>query len=1574
MPIVFGGDAGVKETALESVWNKMKSDVTSLAQGFANAFTSPFAPPPPPPKENVHVDSGFQNVPGTAFTGSSIDSVDDIQQRNIITQEPILTVYVKKRAFWALRNENQTKMLDAGEKLFLRATKLLFEKKCSQIASYEALTKLQSIEAENIQYDHTLVEKVIDYLQTATDGIITNAAEDINTDIQTAVSGEFLNTDFITEASRQLDLLKEDAEAVRATIDGLREYQTMIDKMRHETQTTWVIDPDDTDMHNVGRGSGVIELTLIGDLNTSLSIEGSRGSFDFTMQDPYNLTKITNEDIESALSAAADEIRFIEAQAELGIDPTESLRGPKYYLDSARRKEEELSTLRRNRLVGFLGPGVSSSTDRLDITFEIHPTSSAPDKVVGTIPTSPHPFRSYDFAAALLRLPLEEQFDSTELQLVSEIFDDLNQYVTEITRINSRYREANTDPDIMHTRKNLRIHYLGKDLVQPMDSVHIYIRGNTLTDQELVGPLAALLNNTQFVKSFVEDTDVSEQMLLEEMRQFGISDIGIPVNIYRAVRTSGALRNGGTHIFGGLVKQVSENYNASNGIYTTRVSGESNLRWLDLSRVNVSPSLDQTQGLLEDPLTPYDIDIDPATHLPRQGNQPLNRTNETRRANGELIMRVNSLYYGEKLDHDTIKHDHMDTGTGGSVLQLRHAPGVVYKWKNGIITATRNVNLQTALQGSENQHDKLKREMGQTVVPEPFAGQDAADIVSLLVTGFPHNYESFYSNATSVGTFTPNVSGNSPQSYFHSFFNILGSQNRAQGNFQPAKIVNSTPEMLQARIKLQTGLKGESKEINNLRSDLARFKDQRNSILATLYEGESPDADPETGRVVQSLDVLIRELTTKIDTKVAEFQRQLGQGKEKLGLRLYGNDLAFEAASGGTAESDNEATKEDAVKLRLRNTLMQMRTQYNCKFNKDINLFVIGDEYDKDLDIQAFALSALGSNSVKLWDSTYSSPFEICDKVKKIIDFEFFCDTQGNIQFRPPRYNKIPLSLMLKMFILDKREDKKLYPEFLQALFSAKKAGIDGDLKVIDLTIKVELLLLGEEVASTAKIEELAGLVIGNEVANQQITIDSFDVRTTAGSTATIIEAKNLLYSETGKGKLYNISAAADREAISEEFLSLNDPTRPHMFANRLARKKKLVQLASRRQRLAEQKEKLAKFGNKYEGDTGGLGPSSDKMAILGPFEDLIEDDFNDFLGPGSSKRYIIYDHQLLSYNFTESDAEALCRVDVHGQEDFIGDRRGNIGNVPVLWAGGTDFDIWRQYGYRPGPQITRPFLKDAESQLAPYAAMLLSRARKNLVTGTITVYGNEYYQLGDVVYLNSRDTLYYVHSVRHQFSHTGTFTTTLELKYGHPLGEYIPTPLDVIGKGLIKFGNKVNTVTTSKELDSKPAGVHLCAVKFLPKAMDDEYKAMLTGPFAVANVDSLKNGLVTAYPYIGEPTKPSYPKIEVRGFYTDNSPITIDKVTKRMEAVRSWFLKVTGRYIASEERYIWLDPDRYVAKAFSPNQISDNSTPIQTNKDELTPQEIARLPKQEVFDLADIDGGQVENVIEVVLIFQEIK
>src|SRR5574337_551859 len=618
MAIIFGGDAGIRQDTFGSFVDKISTEFQRVKSGLEASFNGETAGAPPiSQKEKVFVDDGFTNVPGTSFVGSQVEGIDDIKTRRITTQEPQLTVYIKKRAFWSLRNENDTRFMDPGEKLFLRASKILFENKCSQISAYEGLTKLSRLISEDADLDAERISLIVDALEELNDSL----EQDALSSIQENPNDITFNNDVI----KAVQDLKAESKAL---IEGLKKLSRDQNKLKQSTGTTWVVDPDNaSDVINIGRGSGVIELTLITNLNTELSLEtGNTDSVQFSIEDPYNLTKITSDNIEIALGAAFQESQDISIASENGVSNSDIIAlsgfniGPQQLLETAKEKDAILNRIRRNRINNVFGLGgtgtILSSSDAVELVFEINASSFAKNKVIGSVATISEPFSKDNFRIVLLQLPIEYQLTLEEDQLVTEIFDLLDKYVVEIERLNTSNLERNDRSDVKHARRQLRSHYLGKSIIQPMDGVHVFMRSNTFKDGELTGPLGTLLNNTGFVKSFSEDNDISDIMLEEEMKQFGLDDLNIPVSLYRLMRTGSFMRNAGTHVFGGLISTVTESYQADRG-YVLNVSGNSSLKWLNMSRVNKAPALDFANGVLEDPLTAHDFNsvIDPGTGL-----------------------------------------------------------------------------------------------------------------------------------------------------------------------------------------------------------------------------------------------------------------------------------------------------------------------------------------------------------------------------------------------------------------------------------------------------------------------------------------------------------------------------------------------------------------------------------------------------------------------------------------------------------------------------------------------------------------------------------------------------------------------------------------------------------------------------------------------------------------------------------------------------------------------------------------------------------------------------------------------
>lgn len=228
--------------------------------------------------------------------------------------------------------------------------------------------------------------------------------------------------------------------------------------------------------------------------------------------------------------------------------------------------------------------------------------------------------------------------------------------------------------------------------------------------------------------------------------------------------------------------------------------------------------------------------------------------------------------------------------------------------------------------------------------------------------------------------------------------------------------------------------------------------------------------------------------------------------------------------------------------------------------------------------------------------------------------------------------------------------------------------------------------------------------------------------------------------------------------------------------------------------------------------------PSLNSESVIPPvIEHMMELENNDELGPRSGQRYVIRDVDIISWDFSEN-APDYNTVLVSGNVDTLGNRiGGQVEPHPglafkTLGGGGNlmttamavDYDMWRMYGLKTSQAIPAPFFVDAEAQCLPYAVFLLNLQRKKIFKGSISVRGNEYYQPGDVVYVESRGMLFYVNSVNHQLGFNRSFTTTLTLEYGRKPGEFIPTMLDMIGQ-LVYAPTKLGQVKRNSR-DARPS------------------------------------------------------------------------------------------------------------------------------------------------------------------------
>ena len=288
-------------------------------------------------------------------------------------------------------------------------------------------------------------------------------------------------------------------------------------------------------------------------------------------------------------------------------------------------------------------------------------------------------------------------------------------------------------------------------------------------------------------------------------------------------------------------------------------------------------------------------------------------------------------------------------------------------------------------------------------------------------------------------------------------------------------------------------------------------------------------------------------------------------------------------------------------------------------------------------------------------------------------------------------------------------------------------------------------------------------------------------------------------------------------------------------------------------------------------------------------FDHLIDDDTRNLLGPGSGRRFIIYDEQIKSYEVRERDPE-VTRIDVFGTTPLIADKMRSVtgGENLIQWAGAVDYDLWRQYGYKSKPINDAPFISDAETQAKPLALQHLAMQRAAIFSGSVQLAGNEYYQPGDTVYIPSKGLLFYVNSVSHSFSYGSSFDTSLDLVNGHAPGIYLPTPVDIIGqsysKDMLKHGSYFVKRTDYGDNNYKPL-MPDCNLRF-PKSPE----------ITSSNIEYLlshKNNMVKFYNMVTDISNGILTPnrvLLIRGFVRNNSDPEIDDIKKKMMIVSDLF------------------------------------------------------------------------------------
>lgn len=1410
-------------------------------QAIAFGALGEYAAKVDPTAQRSYVESGY---------------ISNVRPRFLETlmQEPDISIVIKKRMFSSLTENYRIDLMDSADRGYLKASKRLLQNKCQVISTYERLTKLERVIESKGVLDDFLTPMLLSGIE---------ALESVGINIV--------------------------SPKAKSVLDRIRKMQAFSEP---ELFTTWFVDPDAP--FDMGEGIGTFTLTTVASVNTTVSTKLGGGSCTLNIEDPYHLMNITDLDIDRAI---ADIFNHRQSTALFQFSEQEL----------AKQNNNLKIKLSTERALRGASPIIWKVNDNSVLNKRVRAYIDGEGREI--IFTFDPGFGGINSSIEVDPAAMEGKNGLTEGEIKQ--FEKITKNIYLILNLR-RQKEAelsdvlssDNQKDVDYIRSKMRLQFANKNIIQVMDTVHIFMSSKTMVDNKAIGVnvntnygpgnnLLSMLNSTtnKLEQSFNNLTGFfgGAGDTFVEIEKNAIVGPDFPLWLWTAMRNSFTRQAAGVHVFAGIVNKVSSEF--SGGKYKLNVNCSDHSEYFKKGKINKKPGPDVPERSIYDPLTPFDLEFDGATGVLVDDHPKLLPENESLLYSGIVKFKNGSKFLGSPMTQFLYligSNDNTSSPGFDTMQRVFFDPdGFVYRWKSGIGTFTYT--------GSRHPKNKYRENVSPSMTSDPWAGQDVMNVLSLLICGKPHNYNTFITSAISTGNFSLNNDAhvnNSEiaRSFYRSLISDINIENLTWGNFIPFKKIIMNNNALKFMIQGQFSVQRANAELGRLLAERARIFDALAAVGAefadnpNIYEldvnGNLGNGNiiinrnniPSHSVNIAEGDIALNQLLD-LDKQIASQQNQLlqalGTANTNDGsFQIFGDDISYspdyEGVGDQVGEEDREQSRQD---LRRKMKYLTQRRLWKVKENSDQNLFIVDDQYDKDYDIQAFERAL--ADKLPFLKSTYASIFEQIQAVAQILNLEVFANTQGHIEVRPPCYNRMPSSVFYRM-VSDRR---RLFPKTLETLFINQAEGLTDRLKVVEDKMRLRTLALGLGNDSSAQ------KFLSSSMNNTKIIFSSFSfvfitgeengefekpftfralvrqdspdalesqeykalksleqkiagqTRLTAlfdkGTQLKAVYNKDLLKMPVGDspielsyGKVKNRIEMATGEKV-QSIWEMQGRTAD--IRQRIRTQTSTMKLVGELSSLVSERQNIIKLlRNALKNIDQGIlinGDPNERRTTLFPnlqrnksipsvIQHMIEDEEEDDLGPGSGGRYVIKDNQIISLRIVESEPE-FTAIEAIGSVDGGGEGSGLVTSVHQGGIGedgnmqtsaiAVDYDLWRMYGFKVGSSIKAPYISSAEAQAAPLAVWALTEQRRKLISGDVSIVGNEYMQPGEVVYIEDRDLLFYIETVSHSFTYASGFTTNLTLTFGHNPGEYFPTMLDIVGKGLYSKRNQENKIRNAR-------------------------------------------------------------------------------------------------------------------------------------------------------------------------------
>jgi len=1491
----------------------------------------------------------------------------------VLLQQPTSTILLKKSMFTSVNENYRPDFMDADEKLYFKAMKVLFQNKCRQIATLEKLSKIQQVTAAVGDVSSQLMPIIISLTDDASSGFSTGGP---------GLLGGLNSNGDVSNFTQVIERIRR-----------VYAFNTSTD------YTNWITDPTNLFQSQFGQGTGVIEITNFTSLNTSVTNDiKSPGNFGFGLVDPYGAMFISEWDIEKAISDAtnsyynhkifqfgqqsADQVvnnfqtRMSQLRAGRGASPINFIMQPNTLVN------QPLVVIIQSS--GVQIPFTYASNLGLGGTVTVAPEYLQGGAVAGADGLATDTNNLAGIGPDSNIVPLTPQSELAIFQqLVTAIFHQQE------LQANSQNAFQTTNQKTNYARQKLRFQFSGRLVIQPMDVVHIYINSRSRFDNRLLDGMQNMftgagilqnLNNTitdlANATSTLFNPSSNIQMQAEKAAFVGPS---FPNFLWALLRNQFVVEKEGTHVCAGVVESAPENW--ANGKYTIDVRGRDNTYYFELGKVNWKPGVDVFNGPLFDPLTPFKTTVDTISSAAKtQTPELLDENKYLLGTTGDATQPLAKFKLGPNAGQaayadNLFQSSNIDQVTGSPGKAFYAPDGLVYKWKQGIGILTQY--------GSSIDINEPSKAGNPAITKEPFAGQDVMNVLSLLITGQPYNFANYWRAVSNFDGFNrdPQSQQDAAYSYYSSLRTDLTRNNITWGNFIPFKNLNMDDQTYGKLMQKQISATQSNQQLSQILQQLAQAQNAV-SILGQNAPLNVPPSQAQQYSVdAANAGAQVTALTTQANALIAQIQSQDQSLSNSLGPT---GDASFDPGTFGSGSSPSQTISDGNQRRALRRQVnyLTRRMSYNVRGNEDKNLFIVDDNYDKDYDIIAYEESL--ANGIPLFNNEFGCVKDKIVPTADLLNLEVFADTQGHIRVRSPQYNRMPSSVFYRMMYLKQSLGIQIFPQFLNDIFQSQIATLTQRLEVLENQIRLDCAVLGfnTDAACTSFIlngasnntSPTAGNAENFTFISDEGTAPNYSFRITntssllaaANPTPSNFAAANLAsQAQSNKQTFSNteryqiVIQSLKNKQISQSGISIFNTTsiatNPRINSliqiirtdtgQQIPKDNFLISNSVMDNNVAipagqsidvfkvtlelsgyiKERQKVLKLlfsaiKNSTEAKSLDTNTNNTANNLLTPgiygnqntpeiFEHMIEDESYDDYGPGSGSRYIIKNAQVKSLSLVET-APDFTYVEVSGQLDpFLPSTvlPGELNSFPLggnglVTAAAIDYDLWRKYGMRGQSKINVPFLRDPNTQCGPYASMILSRARKNILKGTVTIAGNEFMQPGEVIFLEDRQLLFYVTAVKHSYSSGSNFQTALDLAYGHTPGEYIPTTLDVIGKML--YNNRDLATTTVQRQSSTYNDSNFGVVILSPQDTSGD-SSLATGTADSSSTNSItsSNGKVisnilyqAAYMINANSTTGNTisANVELRIYFDKNNPVDED-LTNFAEMVLKALTTTTG-------------------------------------------------------------------------------